>query len=284
MPFEVIARSFVRRVPVAAIASAAVFGGLVAVAAPTNKPAANAGPITDHFALRATFFAPSVSTDARFDSRAGVAGTPFNAESDLGLDDKIDQGRMELIFRMRDRHRLRIDYFKLDRDGDKLLNRQIVFGNSTYNVNDRVLSSVSWRMTGFTYSWSALRAQNYELGIGVGLHLIAVEARGEVRTRNLRESGTGVGPMPTAAVDGTWQFGSRWSLNGRAQQFSVSVSNVKGSLSDYHLDAQYRWLPNMAVGVGWSMMKADVNITGSGSPGQFTLDTSGPELFFRASF
>lgn len=284
MPSEVVARRITRRITVAVVAAVAAIGGALSLAAPSNKPAVNAGPITDHFALRATFFAPAVNTDARFDSNAGVLGTRFNAESDLGLDDKIDQGRMELIFRMRDRHRLRVDYFKLDRDGDKLLSRQIVFGNSTYNVNDRVLSSVSWRMTGFTYTWSALRAQNYELGIGVGLHLIAVEARGEVRTRNLRESGTGVGPMPTAAVDGSWQFGRRWSLNGRAQQFSVSVSNVKGSLSDYHLDAQYRWHPNMAVGVGWSMMKADVNITGSGSPGQFTLDTSGPELFFRASF
>ena len=102
---------------------------------------APASPITDHFSLRATFSMPTVSTDARFDSNAGVAGTPFNAESDLGLDDKLDQGRVEMIIRLRERHRVRIDYLKIDRDGDKLLARPITFGNSTYNVNDRVLST-----------------------------------------------------------------------------------------------------------------------------------------------
>lgn len=258
--------------------------------APANTPlkppskAASAGPITDHFSLRASFFMPSVSTDARFDSSAGVPGTPFNAETDLGLDDKLDQGRVELIFRLRDRHRMRVDYLKIDRDGNRLLNRPITFGNSTYNLNDRVLSTVSWRMLGVTYTWSALRKERYELGVGIGVNLVEAEARGEVRARNLREKGAGVGPMPTVAVDGTWQIAKRWSLNARAQQLSLSVSNVKGSMADYHLDAQYRWVPNAAVGIGYSMFKTDVSLKGSGSPGQFALDSRGPELFFRVSF
>lgn len=302
MPFPVVARRLARS-PVLFRFAVAGIGSSLLLAAPANAkptdtkdPPANtstahanqkvapAGPITDHFSLRASFFAPSVSTDARFDSGAGLLGTPFNAESDFGLDDKIDQGRIEMVFRLRDRHRVRVDYFKLDRDGDKLLNRQIVFGNSTYRVNDRVLSSVSWRMLGLTYTWSALRTDRFELGVGIGVHLISADARGEVRARNLREKGDGVGPMPTAAIDGTWQIAKRWSVNAHAQQFSVSVSDVKGSMSDYHFDTQYRWVPNAAVGIGYSLLKTDVTLKGSGSPGQFTLDTRGPELFFRVSF
>ena len=118
----------------------------------------------------------------------------------------------------------------------------------------------------------------------MGLHLIEAQARGDVRSRNLREEGTGVGVMPTGTVDGTWQFARRWSANFHAQQFSVSVSDVKGSLTDYHVDAQYRWKPNFAVGLGYAGIKTDVRISGSGFPGQFALDTRGPELFFRASF
>jgi hypothetical protein len=159
-----------------------------------------------------------------------------------------------------------------------------VFGNSTYNVNDRVLSTVTWRQLGLTYTWSALRAERYELGVGIGVHLVEATARGEVRARNLRESGEGVGPMPTVAIDGSWQFARRWSVNAHAQQFSVSVSNVKGSMSDYHADVQYRWVPNVAVGLGYSALKTDITFSGSGSPGQFALDTRGPELFFRVSF
>ncbi len=298
MPSEVIAPRALLRPSIVLPAVLLGLGCALAQAAAADAPAdasantrirppakaAPAGPITDHFSLRASFYMPSVSTDARFDSSAGVLGTQFNAETDLGLDDKLDQGRVELIFRLRERHRMRIDYLKIDRDGDRLLNRQITFGNSTYNVSDRVLSTVSWRMLGLTYTWSALRKERYELGVGIGVNLIEAEARGEVRARNLREKGAGVGPMPTIAVDGTWQIAKRWSVNARAQQLSLSVSDVKGSMSDYHVDAQYRWVPNAAVGIGYNMFKTDVTLSGSGSPGQFALDTRGPELFFRVSF
>ena len=164
MPFKAIRRSMDRSAWVLSIALALPLCAPV-WAAPQAKADPPAGPITDHFSVRATFFMPSVSTDARFDSDTGRLGTPFNAEADLGLDDKIDQGRIEVIMRMRDRHRLRFDYFKLDRDGDKVLTKTFNFGNSTYNANDRVISSVGWRMTGFTYSWSAVRTEKLELGI-----------------------------------------------------------------------------------------------------------------------
>ncbi len=254
-------------------------------AAPTNKADERPGPITDHFSLRASFFAPSVTTAARFDSDAGRLGTPLSAESDLGLDDKVDQGRVELIFRLRPRHRLRFDYFKLDRDGDRILTKPINFGNSTYNVSERVISSIGWRMIGLTYTWSVVQTKNVEIGAGLGLHIVEAQAHGDVRARNLREDGSGVGAIPTAALDGTWQFARRWSANAHAQRFSVTVSDVHGSYYDYHFDSQYRWRPNMAFGVGWTWLKTDVNIANSKSlPGAFALSTRGPEVFFRASF
>jgi hypothetical protein len=39
-------------------------------------------------------------------------------EEDLGLDDQIEQARMEFDVRMSERNHLRIDYFKLNRFGD----------------------------------------------------------------------------------------------------------------------------------------------------------------------
>lgn len=267
-----------QRLPLTALL---LLAGPPAFAAPANAPA---GPITDHFSLRAGFFAPTISTDARFDSSAGVAGTPFNGETDLGLNDKRYQGRVELVFRLRERHRVRIDYLKIARDGDRQLTRQLRFGNSTYNVNDRVLSTVNWSMLGVTYAWSAVRTDRFELGVGIGVNLAQADARGEVRARNVREEGSGVGPIPTVVLDGTWQIARRWSLNGHVQQLSVAVSNVKGSMADYHLDAQYRWVPDVALGVGYSLFKTDVTLKGSSTPGQFALDSRGPELFFRVSF
>lgn len=256
----------------------------VALAAPPRGPKQVPSPITDRFAVRGIYFQPTLSTDARFDSDAGTPGTPFSGEADLGLDDEANQGRMELMLRMRDRHRVRIDYLKLDRYGESTLTRPIVYRNTTYFPGDRVLSDFNVRMLGLTYAGSVLRRERFELGLGLGLHLLEAAANAEVRARNVNEEGSGVGVLPTLAVDGSWRISSRWALTGRAQYLSVSSSDVDGRFADYHLDVQYRWRPNFALGIGWSKLTLDVDITDAELPGRVALESVGPEIFFRVSF
>ena len=61
-----------------------------------------ASPITDHFYVRGTYFPASVTTDAAARSERHHPGTTLSGEDDLGLDDKVDQGRMEFDIRLRD--------------------------------------------------------------------------------------------------------------------------------------------------------------------------------------
>lgn len=255
-----------------------------ALAAPTREAQSIASPITDRFALRGIYFQPSLTTEGRFDGDAGTPGTPFSGEDDLGLDDEANQGRMELMLRMRERHRVRIDYLKLDRYGENTLTRPIAYRNTTYFTGDRVLSDFNVRMLGLTYTRSILRRERFELGLGLGLHLLEAAANAEVRARNVSEEGSGVGVLPTLAVDGSWRISSRWALTGRAQYLSVSSTDVDGRFADYHVDVQYRWRPNLAVGLGWSKLTLDVEISDSDLPGRVALASAGPEIFFRVSF
>jgi hypothetical protein len=254
----------------------------VAPSPPPKQPPAS--PLTDHFALRAIYYQPSLTTDARFDSDAGVAGTPFNGEQDLALDDVANQGRVELMIRIRERSRVRVDYFRVERFGDLSLVRDIRFRNTLYRTGDRVESNFDWRMLGFTYTWSALRTERYELGVGMGLHMIEAETRAVVRARGLRDTGSGVGILPTLALDGTWVLSRRWSLNGRAQYLSVAASGIDGAFGDYHFDAQYRLRPNVAFGLGYSATRLNATITDRQLPGRLAIDARGPEAYFRVSF
>src|SRR3954471_4868842 len=63
-----------------------------------------ASPITDHFYMRGTYFHAAVDTVLRVDPAGTTTGTTLNGEKDLGLDDQVDQGRLEFDIRMRDRH------------------------------------------------------------------------------------------------------------------------------------------------------------------------------------
>src|SRR5215470_15129074 len=117
----------------------------------------------------------------------GTTGTPVSAEKDLGFDAQRPQGRIEILFRLLERHRLRVDYFATDRSGDRIIDRQILFGNVTFEPNDRVTSSLDWRQFGLTYTYSLLRTDRFELGTGLAVHFLEAEARGAVTARGLRQ-------------------------------------------------------------------------------------------------
>jgi hypothetical protein len=243
-----------------------------------------ASPITDHFALRGTFFPASLSTDLQLDSPAGVPGTLVNAERDLGLKSRLNQGRMELIFRLRERHRLRVDYFGSDRDSDQVLARDIVFGGQTFMTNDLVQSKLQYSMLGFTYTYSVIRTERFELGAGLGVHLLEADARGTDVTREQHAESSGVGAFPTPALDGTWAISQRFAWTARAQYLGATVHRINGSLGDYHTDLQYRWRPNFELGLGYEEIRAQLSFERNNSPAGFALSVKGPELYLRVSF
>jgi len=244
-----------------------------------------ASPITDRFALRVSYFAPSVDTLLRLDRTTGQAGTELLAEDDLGMEDKPNQARVEMIFRLRERNRLRVDYFKLTRFGDKVITRTINFGDQTFFVNERAQTSIDYRSLGLTYTRSVYLSERFEVGAGLGIALLEGKAKGEVRARNVKEEEDGVAPYPTFALDGTWRISKRWSFNARAQTFTAHLDDFTGSLSDYHGDLQYRWRKNFTFGLGYTSLRIRAESKSlNDQSGKFNQDIQGPEFFIRASF
>src|SRR5260370_26631193 len=156
-------------------------------------------PITDRFYVRGTFFNPAISTTLRIDGASpgvglpGIPGTVISGEKALGLDSRNPMGRIEIMFRLRERNRLRVDYFETNRRGDRAISRPILFGNESFLVNDRVTSSVQWRQFGLTYTFSVLRTDRLELGLGLGVHFVEAEAGGGVTARAFGQGGSGAG-------------------------------------------------------------------------------------------
>jgi hypothetical protein len=103
-----------------------------AVAGAQQAPPVPASPLTDHFAARVSYFRGKVSTDGSVtDPNSLTPGTPISMEDDLGLTPDVHQGRVEFIFRMRERHRLRVDMWEVNRESKTTPKSDIVFGNTT---------------------------------------------------------------------------------------------------------------------------------------------------------
>ena len=242
-------------------------------------------PITDHFYLRLSYFHPALNTTLRVDPAGKpYGGTQLSGEDDLGLPSTDNQARMELMFRMRERNRMRIDYFQENRSGSSLLTRPIVFGDQTFAAGSQTETTLNWKLMGFTYTRAFLQTPNFELGAGIGVHLIQADAIGTVPALFQRHETSVAGAWPTIATDGIWRISRRFAFTGRAQYLGATVKGLSGSLGDYHGDFQYRWKSNFAIGLGYEYIRGSFQSTSSGTPGLFILSAGGPEAFLRVSF
>jgi len=230
-----------------------------------------------------------VSSEVRLDARGGVlnggtAGTPVSGEDDFGFQRRPAQGRMELMFRLLERGRVRFSYLSVGRSASAVIDHTILFGDQAFDIGDRVSSELDWRDMQFAYTYSFIRTSSLEVGFGAGIDAIQARAVGRVRARAIGEEASGAGPFPTAVLDGTWAISKRFALTARAQYFSASIGKFSGSLAEYHSDLQYRWRRNFQMGIGYTVNRVILDASGGDFPGRFGLYTRGPEAFLRASF
>jgi hypothetical protein len=267
------------------------------------KPKSNemASPVSDLFYMRLTAYSAGVETQMRLDPTIPpviiippppnqLPGTELVAEDDLGLDDQVEQARLEFDVRMGERNHLRVDYFKLNRFGDVLADQAIGFGDFDFDAGDNIRTKLDWRVLSLTYTYSLFRSERFEAGAGMGLHIIEAKAElSQPGTLN-RDSFSEVAPFATIAANAAYRISKRWAVTARGQTFEYSKEDLLGRLSDFHVDIQYRWRKNMAVGIGYTNLHYELEVDNDpppqigDQPAFFDLNLKGPELFFRASF
>jgi hypothetical protein len=243
-----------------------------------------ASPITDRFAIRGLFYASDINMMARYDNTAGVPGTLVDAEDVLGLPRQLRKPSLDLMFRMGRRHRIHADFYKMTRRGDEVITQEIRFGEDVYEPGDRVVSTMELRKLGLAWTWSPLRTERFELGVGLALHLMQVEGDLQVPARFERERLDAAGPFPSLAFDGTWRVTRRFSLNVAGNWLGGTIDEVKGRYQHMHADLQFRVRPNFAVGAGYTQTQLRVDSATTEFAGFLNLKYKGPEAFLRVSF
>jgi hypothetical protein len=242
-------------------------------------------PITDHFAMRASFFHAKAQTDLRLDPPGQpLGGTALSGVTDLGFKASENDGVAELMFRLRDRNRITADFLELDQAGTTKLTRPIVFGNQVFNTGDSVNASLQWRTMGLTWTYAIIQNDRFEFGAGLGVHLMDLDVRGLVPARFASYENSIAGALPTPALESSLRITRRISVNARAEYLRGTLNGTSATLSDLHADAQFRWTPNLAIGAGYSLLQLRLNAVVQSNPGLIGIRLRGPQLFVRVSF
>jgi hypothetical protein len=241
-------------------------------------------PVTDHFAMRITYFQPTVTTQLRLDATDGTPGTLLSGETDLGLDDTLNQLRVEADMRMAKHHHFRVDYFKASRFNEGILARDIDFGDFRFTQGSRFRANLDWRTFSVTYAYMPLLTERFEAGFLHGLHVVQTRAEGgEPGTLN-REAASESGAYLTFGLGGTARITRRFAVTARGQVLYIDRTDFTARMADLHLDVQFRATPNVAVGLGYTKLKNELELFDIDQQLLFKMNIDGPELFVRASF
>jgi hypothetical protein len=239
--------------------------------------------IEDRLRVEVNLFGVSPQTTLRVDESPTQPGTEIDAEKDLGLADFQLLPQVEFTLLPGERHLVRLSAFALHRSAVKQIEKDIAFDDEDYLVGERVDSLLNITMFGLTYGYRFLVRQRGELSGTFGIQVADVEANAVVRSRVVRESESGVAPLPLVGVEGRFDFTPRWAVEARAQYLTVDVSQVNGSILDARLAFTWRVNPYLAMGLGYRTFKIDVDSKDEGTPGFVDLSIAGPLLFVRAS-
>ena len=255
--------------------------------------------VADRFRLEVDLFRGSYNTQIRLDNSvttaAGVTtvtpGTQVFAENDLGLAKSQYLGQLELTLLPGKHHMVRLSGLSMRREGEQILTRTIQWGNSNYQLNDRVSSHLNLNMVGLTYGYLPFRSDRFELGLSFGIQIASVSANAEVRSRALRGEESAVGPIPLLGLETRYDFTRHWSVDGRMQYLSLGLigsagadlSGVKGTITDYRVALRWRQNQHFIYGLGYRQFKVEVDSPTSNPAGLVSIALSGPLLFMQAS-
>ena len=228
----------------------------------------------------------SNNTDLQLDSSTGVAGTPISAENQLGLDPSDYEPKFQAMVRVQERHRLRFDFFELNRDGSTTITEPIIFRDVVLQPGDPAYSTLNLSTFSITYEYSFFHTEKYEVAATIGVTETDISARARVTTttRHIDQSEDQAGPFPTGGIDATYVFSKRWYVDGRAQYMHLSYNNLSGSLGYGEFDVLYRLRPNISFALGYNIVRANLDSSQAAQGGYFNFTSKGPEVFVRVAF
>ena len=244
---------------------------------------------TDQYWMQLHGFRPSIESTARADALATPnPGTDINFEDDLGMSDTETVPSVLLGMRFFDNWRVDFEYYSLKRDATRVTDRQINWGDQVFDISTELSSNFDSSIYRLTVGYSFIKSQQAELGAALGLHLtdfeLALSAAGANVGVLKKEAKDALAPLPTIGFYGSYVFSPAFSVRGRADLLSFKYGDYDGQLTNVEATVDWRFHPNIGVGVGYRYVNYELEVSRSSWNGEVNYKFSGPIIFVEAVF
>ena len=235
----------------------------------------------DRSAIHAGAYFANFDTKLRLSPGKGQSGTIVDAESDFGLDESSANLFLHAEYRFRPRHRIDFAYYDLSRDGSKVIEGDIDFGDVTFPDGATVVSKFGYRVAKLTYSYSLLQNQKVDLAVAAGIYTAFFDFRSTDIETGATEGDDGTAPVPVFGLRGAFLINPRWTANAYLEYFHIDNSDADATYIDTTIFLEYRVRENTGIGFGYNLVNVDGEDKGSDDAGDFDYDGLLLYLFYN---
>lgn len=239
--------------------------------------------LRDRFWFGIGAFYPKTTTEAQLNSSTLGAGTNVTLEDSLGMDERKAVPNAMARIRFGERWRFEAEWFQLNRDGQRVINRDIQFGDQVFPVNSTVSSSFDFYDLRLSAGYSFFKRQDKELGVGLGLHVAQYDIRLAGAALGAQQEDV-LAPLPVISLYGQFALTDTWAVGARLDRFALSYDKFEGSLSSMALDLTYQLLRNVGVGIGYRSLFIRMEAEDDARTLKFKQTFEGPTFFLTANF
>jgi hypothetical protein len=241
--------------------------GTASLAAQAPRP-----NLYDRLQFTASITTIILNANIRVDPANGT-GTDVDAEDDLGLAKSRIEPRFAVRWRPWQRHEFEVGYQFARRSAERVLDRDITFGDSTYHAGGNVGTMLNTDQAFFVYRFAFVAKPRTQVGLAIGAGALflkaGLDAIGSGGQVQYSQSEKITGPLGAVGLYGRFLAGERWSWEADARYVGVSIDRFTAKVAEGGAAVRYAAWSRLTVegGYGLSAIKVDIAPTTSSGSG-----------------
>jgi hypothetical protein len=209
--------------------------------------------INPKFYVWAGVFYPNMNTSLRVDSAIGI-GTEIGLENDLNLEEDLGVFRIDGLAQLTENSQIAVAYTAMKRNRRFTLEKDITFGDRTFQAGSNVGYDFNVDYIGATYRYNFFNERNWNAGLSAGLRGVFINTSidGRLNDLNFRETAKFTAPAILFGVHGSAYLTPRLLARYSLEAFYLKIDDIKINIVEANASVHYFIYKNIGLGLAYS--------------------------------
>jgi len=194
-------------------------------------------------------------------------------------------------YRIAKKHRIGLQYFRLDRNGTSISDLPIRFGDVTFPANLPLSSYFNVDVYSLSYKYSVIHDEKKELAFSVGLQFQDIEMgiSGNLGPGLISDDADVFAPLPTFGASFDYAINDKWVFTSLIGYFGIDFdlgeeSDLAGQILQINGGIAFKAFENVGFTLQYNYFRVDLDVSDTDWLGTLKYRYSGPVLAFVTYF